>query len=102
MLYPNESPFAVSIEPRIDLYEVEREVERFFTEMLGEGTVVGIEANEYPGRIGVTLFLESCDEQTVSAISERVKSAFAVQGVRVGILALPVSAMKRGTRIASL
>ena len=94
MLYPNESPFIVSVQPRVDLYEIEHEVERAFTEVLGEDQVLGVYANEYPSRIGVTLFLRHHDNGEVKKIKDRIEENLAVQGLRVGILVLPASMMK--------
>jgi len=95
MLYPSELPYAV--ETHVNLYELEREVTRAFEATLGEGMVLDIFANEYPGRIGVILFLKQYDKAEASTIARKLQEEFATQGLRVGILALPASAMKENS-----
>jgi len=81
----------VKVKPRIDLYEIERDVKELFEEVLGQGEVVDIYASQYPSEIGVTLFLKHYDREKVWELNERIEEAFASQGLRVGILAMPGS-----------
>lgn len=95
MLYPSELPYTV--ETHVNLYELEREVKQTFEATLGEDAVLNIFANEYPGRIGVILFLKHYDKTEASTIARKLQAEFATQGLRVGILALPASAMKESS-----
>lgn len=92
MFYPGQLTYP--IETYVDLYEVERRVKEAFEEVFGEGAVLDIFAGEYPARIGVILFLKGYDKAKALATARRAQKELAAEGLRVGILALPASAMK--------
>lgn len=93
-LYPNESPFIVSVQPHIDTFEIAREVERVFVESVGQEEVVEVYANQYPSQIGVMLFLKHGKNADVIEFGDKIEDSFARQGLNVSLLILPVSAMK--------
>lgn len=94
MLYPSEYPYIMELP--VDLGEIERQVHEAFEETFGKGMVREIFANEYPGRIGVMVFLHRYEKAKASRVARTVQEGLAAQGLRVGILALPASAMKEG------
>ena len=91
MLYPDTSPFITGPKPRIDLYQIERQVKEAFEREFGQGEVITITASQYPSEVGVTLFLEHYDREKVSGFQEKVEKEFAAQGLRVGLLVMSKS-----------